>query len=106
MAKCIICGKEIEAGVLGKARANAKYCSDECRQEGKRRYSSNYSRNRRKTDTAWRDKRRSESALYQKAYRERAKEKLVDEHVAKLLTMTDEKVVKDYLNEHFRVKMS
>ena len=106
MTKCIICGKEIEPGVLGKARSNAKYCSDECRQEGKRRYSSEYSHNRRKNDTEWRERRKSESALYQKAYRQRVKDKLVSEHAAKILSMTDEEAIKGYLDEHFRIKLS
>lgn len=106
MTKCIICGKEIEPGVLGKARSNAKYCSDECRQEGKRRYSAEYSHNRRKTDEKWREKRKTESALYQKAYRMRIKDKLVSEHAAKILSMTDEEAIKEYLDEHFRIKLS
>jgi hypothetical protein len=106
MTKCIICGKEIEPGVLGKARSNARYCSDECRQEGKRRYSSNYSRNRRKNDIEWRDKRRSESAMYQKAYRERLKTNAINEHAEKLAELTNPAAIKRYLDEHFRLKMS
>lgn len=106
MAKCIICGKEIEPGVLGKTRSNARYCSDECRQEGKRRYSAEYAQNRRKTDTEWRDRRRSESALYQKAYRERHKDKAISEYAAALAGMNNAQEIKEYLNEHFRIKRS
>lgn len=106
MAMCIICGKEIKTGVLGKARSNAKYCSDECRQEGKRRYSAAYSKKRRETDTVWRDQRRVEAAEYQRAYRERTKAKLMDEYVSELAGMANEEDIKEYLDEHFRLKLS
>lgn len=106
MARCIICGKEIKTGVLGKARSNAKYCSDECRNEGKRRYSSAYSKKRRETDTVWRDQRRIEAAEYQRAYRERTKAKLMDEYASELAGMSNEEDIKEYLDEHFRLKLS
>ena len=106
MAKCIICGKEIKAGVLGKARSNAKYCSEECRNEGKRRYSKAYAVNRRATDEQWREKRRAESSEYQKAYRERRKAILIDEHATALASFASKEEIKEYLNEHFRLRLS
>lgn len=104
--KCIICGKEIEPGVLGKVRANAKYCSDECREEGKRRYSSTYAKERRATDEEWLKRRRAESALYQKAYRDRHKEAMLEECAEQLAKMSDASKVREYLDEHFRIKLS
>ena len=106
MAKCIICGKEIKAGVLGKARANAKYCSDECRNEGKRRYSKEYSVVRRATDVEWRNRRRTEASEYQKAYRERKKALMLDGYAEQLAEMSDPDEIKEYLNEHFRLRLS
>ena len=104
--KCIVCGREIEPCLTGKVRANAKYCSDECRKKGRSLYYKQYIKDKSVSDTEWATHRRTSNKEYQQIYRARKREDMLAEHAQKLATMSDEGEVESYVRENFRLKVS
>ena len=104
--KCIVCGREIKPCLTGKVRANAKYCSDECRKKGRSLYYKQYMKGKTQNDTEWARERRLANKEYQQVYRLRKREDMLAEHAAKLASMSDEGEVENYVRENFRLKIS
>ena len=104
--KCLVCGKPIKPGVLGKVRKNAKYCSEECRIKARNEYVRNYCAIRGASDKEWADKRREANKEYQKIYRANRRVEIMENACEALSTMTDKKEIEGYLNEHFKLKIS
>ncbi len=104
--KCIVCGREIKPGLTGKVRANAKYCSDECRKKGKSLYYKQYIKDKYANDTEWASHRKMSNKEYQQMYRARKREDMLAEHAQKLANMSDEGEVESYVRKNFRLKVS
>lgn len=103
--KCIICGKELDnCKVTGTARVNGKYCSQECRREGVRRYSNAYYAEKSKDDN-WRAHR-----SYQSNKRARERKGMVLDifyrsRAEELAKMTDVDDIKKLLEKDFRANI-
>lgn len=104
--KCIVCGKPITPCLNGKTRKNAKYCSEACRAEGKRRYYKGYVQRKMAESSEWAEERKANNIEYQRAYRVLKRNTLIKECSKELASMTDEGEIEEYVKEHFRVKVS
>ena len=104
--KCIVCGKPITPCLNGKTRKNARYCSEACREEGKRRYYKDYVQRKTAEDSKWAEERKASNIEYQRAYRAIKRDRLIEQYSEVLASMTDPKEIEDYVKERFRVKVS
>ena len=103
--KCVICGKELDdCRATGAVRINGKYCSQECRREGVRRYSSAYYIEKSKDDN-WRTHRSQQSAKRSKERREMLRDMFYKSRAEELAKMTDVDDIKNLLEEDFRANI-
>ena len=84
--KCKICGREIPPNERGCVRANAAYCSDECRKRGASISCAKSISRRRKVDEEFRLKRNNTSKLFNRKKREKEKEAKYKRVAEKVLT--------------------
>lgn len=103
--KCVICGKELDdCKVTGTVRINGKYCSQECRREGVRRYSNAYYAEKSK-DGKWRAYRSQQSTKRAKVRREMVRDIFYRNRAEKLAKMTDVDDIKKLLEKDFKVSI-
>ena len=103
--KCVICGKELDdCKATGTVRINGKYCSQECRREGIRRYSNAYYAEKSKDDN-WRAHRTQQSTKRAKERRETIRDMFYRSRAEKLAKMTDVDDIMKLLEKDFRTNI-
>lgn len=98
MAKCIICGKEVE----GK-RENV-YCSDECRAKGHTKSTSKYLTKRYHSDETFRKKRIAMNVEGNRRRRAGRKEQVMQELILQLMQAETADEIRSILEEKTRIK--
>ena len=104
MAKCIICGKEIEEKG-GKGRRGL-YCSPECKSKGHTKATSRYLNSRYHTDDEFRKKRIASNVESNRRRREARKEQVMQELIADLMQADTSDEVRKLLEEKTKLKAS
>ncbi len=103
--KCVICGKELDdCKATGAVRVNGKYCSQECRREGIRRYSNAYYAEKSKNDD-WRTHRSQQSAKRARERKEIIREMFYKSRAEELAKMTDVDDIIKLLEEDFKANI-
>ena len=103
MLKCKICGKEIDKRDNGRGRI-AKYCSEECRKEGLRRYRIEWRKDKRENDKEYYTERNRRQCEYARARRKNLKEQAywaVAEEVGNVETIDE---IYEILKKKTRIK--
>lgn len=104
MAKCIICGKEIEEKG-GKGRKEL-YCSQECKSKGHTKATTKYLNSRYHTDDEFRKKRIASNAESNRRRREARKEQVMQELIVDLMQADTSDEVRKLLEEKTKLKAS
>ena len=104
MAKCIICGKEIEEKG-GKGRKEL-YCSQKCRNKGHIKATSKYLNSRYHTDDEFRKKRIASNVESNRRRREARKEQVMQELILQLMQAETADEIRSLLEEKTKIKAS